>query len=152
MALLVVLLLILVPIAELYVASLVVNAIGVGPALLALLVAAVLGVWVIRIAWRRRPRGADTAMLLLAGVLLVLPGYITDVAGLVLLLPPVRAVLKVWIGQRVDRRLREWNLTVLRWDDSSGRLTRTDYTSGDVVTGEVVPDEPPDEPPRPQIR
>jgi UPF0716 protein FxsA len=106
----------------------------------------VAGVLVIRAAWRKRPRGADNALLLVAGLLLLFPGYVTDVLGLVLLLPPVRAVLKVWIGQRVDRTLRSLNLTVLRWDDRTGRLTRTDYASGDIVTGEVVDDEPPDEP------
>jgi len=72
-----------------------------------------------------------------AGVLLLLPGYVSDVVGLLLLLPPVRAVLRVWIGQRVARRLASWNLTILRWDDDSGRLTRTD-----VVPGEVVEEDP----------
>ena len=137
-----------VPIAELYVGSIVVSEFGFGTALLALLIAALCGIWVMRIAWRRRPRGADTALLLLAGLLLLLPGYVTDAVGLLLLLPPVRAVLRVWIGQRVDRKLTEWNLTVLRWDDRSGRLTRTEYASDDVVTGEVVPDQPPEDPPR----
>jgi UPF0716 protein FxsA len=85
----------------------------------------------------------------LAGLLLLFPGFITDVVGLLLLLPPVRAVSKVWIGQRVDRQLASWNFTVLQWDDQDGRLRRTDYgnaTSGDVVTGEVIKEDPPDQP------
>ena len=141
-----VLLLVLVggPILELYVASLVANAIGLGPALLVLLAAAVAGVVVIRSAWRRRPRGADSALLLTAGALLLLPGYVSDVVGLILLLPPVRALVRVWLGVRVDRRLASWNLTVLRWDDSTGRVTRRDVTGGpDVIQGEIVePDDP----------
>jgi UPF0716 protein FxsA len=146
MVLFLVLFLIAFPILELYVGSLVADQIGLGPTLLAVLAAAILGVWVIRIGWRRRPRGADTALLVVAGLLLVFPGFITDALGLVLLLPPVRAVAKVWIGQRVDRQLTAWNLTVLRWDDESGRVTRTDYASGDVVTGEVVREDPPERP------
>ena len=144
MGMLVVLLLIAVPIAELYVGSVVVENYGFGPALLALLLAALVGIWVLRIAWRRRPRGADNALLVVAGLLLLFPGFITDVLGLVLLLPPVRALLKVWIGQRVDRWLTTMNLTVLRWDDQTGRLQRTDYpgADGDIVTGEVIPDPP----------
>lgn len=154
MVLLLILVCIAVPVIELYVGSLVVDQIGFGPALLLLMASTVVGVVVIRAAWRRRPRGADNALLLIAGLLLLFPGYVTDVLGLVLLLPPVRAVLRVWIGQRVDRTLRSLNLTVLRWDDRTGRLTRTDYGNGDIVTGEVVDEEPPEEPgdpKRPQI-
>jgi UPF0716 protein FxsA len=129
------------PILELYVASLVVDAIGFGPAMLILLAATIAGVLVIRAAWRRRPRGADSALLLTSGVLLLLPGYVSDVLGLILLLPPVRALVRVWLGVRVDRRLASWNLTVLRWDDSTGRVVRTDVVPGEVVEGEVVPDD-----------
>jgi UPF0716 protein FxsA len=159
MAILLFLLFIGVPILEIYVGSLVVEQLGFGVASLLLLIAAALGIIVIRAAWRRRPRGADNAVLLVAGLLLLFPGYVTDVAGLILLLPPVRAVLRVWIGQRVDRALRSWNLTVLRWDDRTGRLTRNDpdprYGNGDIVTGEVVDeegDDGPDRPPRPELR
>ena len=151
MAVLVLLLLIAVPIAELYVGSVLVDRYGFGPALLALLLAALVGIWVLRVAWRRRPRGADNALLIVAGLLLLFPGFITDVLGLIVLLPPVRALLKVWIGQRVDRQLAAMNLTVLRWDDRSGRLLRTDYPGGDVVTGEVVPDQPEDPRPRDEL-
>ena len=151
MVLLIILVCIAVPIVELYVGSLVVDQIGFGPALLLVLASTIIGVVVIRSAWRRKPRGADNALLLIAGLLLIFPGYVTDALGLVLLLPPVRAVLKVWIGQRVDRTLRSWNLTVLRWDDRTGRLKRTDYGTGDIVTGEVVDDEPPDRGERPEL-
>ena len=152
MALLMILILIAIPIAELYVGSLVVDQWGFGTALLLLLTGAVLGIIVVRTAWRRRPRGADNALLFLAGLLLIFPGYVTDVLGLLLLLPPVRAVLKVWIGGRVDRALSSWNLTVLQWDDSTGRLRRTDYGSGDVVTGEVVDDDqPPNDTKKPEL-
>jgi UPF0716 protein FxsA len=121
------------PILELYVGSVVVNALGFGPALLLLLAASIAGILVMRSAWRRRPRTADSALLMLAGVLLLLPGYVSDVVGLLLLLPPVRAVLRVWIGQRVERRLASWNLTILRWDDSTGSLRRADVVPGEVV-------------------
>ncbi|MFL6071094.1 MAG: FxsA family protein [Actinomycetes bacterium] len=146
MGLLFILLCIAVPLIELYVGSLVIDQIGFSPALLLLLASTLAGVLVIRAAWRRKPRGADNALLLVAGLFLLFPGYVTDVLALVLLLPPVRAVLKVWIGQRVDRTLRSLNLTVLRWDDRTGRLKRTDYPDGDIVAGEVVDDEHPDEP------
>lgn len=126
------------PILELYVGTLMVEAVGFSTTTLLLLIAAVAGVLVMRMAWRRRPRTPDSALLMLAGVLLLVPGFVSDAAGLLLLLPPVRALIRSWIGQRVERRLASWDLTVLRWDDSTGRLHRTD-----VVPGEVVEDEAP---------
>ncbi len=121
------------PILELYVGTLVVDAVGFSTATLMLLIAAVAGIWVMRMAWRRRPRTPDSALLMLAGALLLLPGFVSDAVGVLLLLPPARAVVRTWIGLRVERRLASWNLTILRWDDSTGRLHRTDVVPGEVV-------------------
>ncbi len=44
---------------------------------------------------------ADQAVFMLAGVLLVLPGFLTDVMGLVLLIPPVRVALVALMARRV---------------------------------------------------
>ena len=126
------------PILELYVGTLMVEAVGFSTTTLFLLIAAVAAVLVMRMAWHRRPRTPDSALLMLAGVLLLVPGFVSDAAGLLLLLPPVRALIRSWIGQRVERRLASWDLTVLRWDESTGRLHRTD-----VVPGEVVEEEEP---------
>ena len=115
---LVILLVVLVgaPILEIYVGTLVADQIGAGPTLLLLLAGVVVGAVVMRRAWRRRPRTSDTALLVLAGALLLLPGFVSDAFGVLLLLPPVRAVVKVWVGQRVERRLSSWNLEVVRWN------------------------------------
>jgi UPF0716 protein FxsA len=146
MLLLLVVLFIGAPILELYVASLVADQIGVGPMLLLLLAAVVLGAVVIRRSWRRRPRTSDTALLVLAGVLLLLPGFVSDALGLLLLLPPVRAVAKVWVGQRVERRMASWNLEVLRWDTVLRPGPGSPPAGGPVVQGEVVEGED-DQPP-----
>lgn len=127
------------PVLEIYVGSLVVDTIGFGAATLLLLAAVLLGAFVMRLAWRRRPRTTDSAFLMTAGVLLLLPGYVSDVVALLLLLPPVRALLRVWIGQRVNNRLASWNLSILRWDESTGRLRRAD-----VVPGTVTDEQPAD--------
>ena len=44
---------------------------------------------------RRNPLGqiADSALIGMAGVLLILPGFLTDTLGLVLLIPPVRRLV-----------------------------------------------------------
>lgn len=44
---------------------------------------------------------ADAAMIALAGLLLLLPGFVSDVIGLLLFLPPVRALIRSMIGKRV---------------------------------------------------
>ncbi len=45
--------------------------------------------------------GFDALCLAVAGVLLVLPGFLTDALALLLLLPPVRQVLRLWLAHRV---------------------------------------------------
>lgn len=136
MVVIVLLLLVGAPILEIYVGTLVADQIGVGPTLLLLLAGVVVGAVVMRRAWRRRPRTSDTALMVLAGALLLLPGFVSDAFGLLLLLPPVRAVVKVWVGQRVERRLSAWNLEVVRWN----RAVRPGPppATGPVVRGEVV--------------
>ncbi len=49
---------------------------------------------------------AEAALVLVAGVLMLTPGFITDITGILLLLPPVRAVvargLVKWAASRVQ--------------------------------------------------
>jgi UPF0716 protein FxsA len=108
MALLVVLF-IVVPIAELYVIIKVGELIGVWPTLALLLADALVGSLLLRHqgrgAWRRfnaaiaerRFPGrevADGVMIVIGGTLLLTPGFITDVFGLVFLIPPTRAIVR----------------------------------------------------------
>ncbi|MBX9635843.1 MAG: FxsA family protein [Magnetospirillum sp.] len=44
----------------------------------------------------------DSICLATAGVLLVLPGFFTDILAIFLLLPPVRAGLRLWLTRRVS--------------------------------------------------
>lgn len=98
-----------VPVLELWVFVQVANAIGFGWALLAAVGVSVGGAWLVKhqgLAVGRRlqdrlARGeapdkevADGAILLVAGLLLLFPGFVTGAAGLLLLLPPVRALLR----------------------------------------------------------
>lgn len=77
----------------------------------------------------------DGVMLLVAGVLLITPGVITDVVGLSLLLPPVRVVvrklLKHWLAKHVKI---ETNASF--WQ--SGPATNTPPQNQNVVEGRVV--------------
>ncbi len=44
---------------------------------------------------------ADAAMIALAGMFLIIPGFVSDIIGILLFLPPVRALIRSAIGKRV---------------------------------------------------
>jgi UPF0716 protein FxsA len=113
-------LLILWPLAELFVAILVARAIGVPYTILLLLVSWPIGIWAVRSqgrsVWRRladaiaigRPPGReviDGALVLVGGVLLIVPGFIGDVLGAWLLAPPSRAVVRRLLVRNFNTRV-----------------------------------------------
>jgi UPF0716 protein FxsA len=117
---LLVLLFIVVPIAELYVIIQVGQAIGVLPTIAILLLDSVVGSWLLRqqgrAAWRRfhsatasgRVPARETiegALVLLGGAFLLTPGFLSDILGLVLLLPPTRAVVVRVLARRFLPRM-----------------------------------------------
>jgi UPF0716 protein FxsA len=106
---LLVILFIVVPIAELYVIIQVGEAIGIWPTLLLLLFDALLGSLLLRHqgrgAWRRFNEAlaqrrfpgkevADGLLIVIGGTLLLAPGFITDIFGIFLLIPPTRAIAR----------------------------------------------------------
>lgn len=110
----------LLPIAELFVIIQIGQAIGLVPTLALLLADGLLGAALARsqggAAWERFNRALaagrvparetfDGAMIILGGALLLTPGFITDVFGLVLLLPPTRALVRRGIGRLARRRV-----------------------------------------------
>jgi UPF0716 protein FxsA len=106
---LLVILFIVVPIAELYVIIQVGEQIGVLPTLALLLADAVLGSLLLRHqgrgAWRRFNEAlaarrfpgkevADGLLIVVGGTLLLAPGFLTDIVGVLLLIPPTRAIAR----------------------------------------------------------
>ena len=57
----------------------------------------------------------DGAFVLAGGILLLTPGFFTDLVGLVLLFPPSRRLLKLWLGIWLENRLRRGNFVVRRF-------------------------------------
>ncbi len=115
---LLVLIFIVVPIAELYVIIQVGNAIGLIPTLVLLLLDALLGSMLLRhqgrAAWVRFNRALaenrlphkevfDGVLIIFGGALLITPGFLTDILGLFLLIPPTRAIVR-GISSRIVRR------------------------------------------------
>jgi UPF0716 protein FxsA len=109
MPLLLVMVFIVLPIAELYVIIQVGQAIGAPLTIAILILDSIVGSWLLRhqgrSAWRRfnqalsenRVPGAevlDGALVIFGGAFLITPGFITDALGLFLLLPPTRAIVR----------------------------------------------------------
>jgi UPF0716 protein FxsA len=75
---------------------------------------------------------SDGAAVVVAGLLLIPPGFITDIAGFLLLLPPVRELVYRAISQRVTGKV-----TVIR---SSVRTIRRDAIEGEIIDVEAIED------------
>ena len=111
---------IVLPIAEIYLIVQVGEAVGVWWTLAILIVDSILG-WMLlrtqgRTAWRRfnetlaagRPPARevlDGGLIIFGGAFLITPGFISDIIGLLLLFPPTRALFRRIIVRRYARRL-----------------------------------------------
>lgn len=121
MTLVLLVLFIVVPIIELAVIIQVGQALGVLPTIGLLLLVSFVGTWLVKRegmgVWRRFNQQvqaghvpgkeiADGVMILLAGALLLSPGFVTDAVGVLLLLPPVRAAVRTALVARAAGRVR----------------------------------------------
>lgn len=110
----------IVPVVELFVIMEVGRWIGVAETLLVLLSLSVLGAWLVKaqgIAVVRRIGAevragrvpgrtlVDGGLVLVAGALMLTPGFVTDAVGLVLLVPVTRAAVREALLRRWSRRL-----------------------------------------------
>ena len=137
------------PFIELYVLIQVAQAVGVFTALLGVFALSVIGGSVLKRsglrAWRKveeevaggkdpSARMLDSVIVLIAGLLLVMPGYVTGALGLLLLFPPVRMLMRGTVGRRAK---------------SNGNFTSTTVVYGGPfidadsieVSGELLPPE-----------
>jgi len=146
---------VLVPLAELAVLIAVGDWIGLVPTLVLLLVVSLTGAWLAKreglAAWRRFQQAlaegrmptvevADGAMILLAGALLLTPGFLSDVVGVLLLLPPTRALARRVAPRLAQRRLlRRGRRRVVVVDGTSRPAGSTRVTWGRPEVGDRPP-------------
>jgi UPF0716 protein FxsA len=151
-------------IVELFVFVQVANAIGFLWALLALIAVSVVGIWLVKRAGlgvlRRigeqsragQPIGrelVDGLLLLAAGALVAIPGFVSGAAGLVLLLPPLRAALRSTAGKRVEApgfgkgRIIQ---ATYRVDRTSAPAAQPPSAQPAIDVGEAAPRRPPSDP------
>jgi len=136
------LLFVVAPLVELYVLVQVAHLIGLLPALGLLVVLSLFGAWLVKregVAVLRRLRSSissgemptnslvDGGLIVIAGALCIVPGFVSDGIGLLLLIPPVRAVVR--------RRL------IARWSiRGTSRITRRFGSGGAVIDVEYLGD------------
>lgn len=121
------LLFLVVPFVELFVLIQVGQAIGAVPTITVLVVISVVGAWLVRregLSVLRQTRQqvqmgrvpgrelVDGGLVLIAGALMLTPGFFTDVVGFALLIPPVRGFLRsvasAWLTRRAAIRLERF--------------------------------------------
>ena len=127
------------PVLEVFVFIEVGLAIGWLPAIVLLLGASLLGTQLLRVqgraaiervsaavSERRAPGRAalDGALGFLGGVLLVVPGFVTDVLGALLVLPPTRTLAGRWISRRYVDRMIGFAATAARFTPARRAASR----------------------------
>jgi len=156
---LLILLFIVVPIAEIYVIIQVGQAIGALWTIALLIADSILGSLLMRSqgrqAWRRfnaaiasgRPparEAFDGALVIFGGAFLLAPGFITDVLGLSLLLPPSRALVRRFIVRAVLGRTPAGRMAMFATRRARGGRDTTAPPPGDVDgTAQEIRSEPP---------
>lgn len=156
MALLVFLLLVVGAIVEIWVAIQVADAIGALPTAALLLLSAIAGVNVLRRgapwAWRRIAEASrtgerlgrevlDGGLIVIAGLLLLVPGLVSGVLGALLLLPPIRAVVRPGLAFLVLRRVSLPVVVGTRgagWAANRARGQWADRRRGDDIEGHAT--------------
>jgi UPF0716 protein FxsA len=143
------------PILEVYLLIRVGQAVGLLPTIILLVVIAALGGWLMRHqgarAWQaltdaytkgRVPTGhlADAVLILVGGLLLILPGFLTDAIGFVFVLPWTRPYARKMIAFFVARRISK---RAARQRDRAGVIT------GETVDTRTAPRKRPTKAPRP---
>lgn len=159
------------PLAEIYVIIQVGHVIGALWTILLLVADAAFGAWLVKhegrrafgalrgaLASGRMPAGeiADGALILIGGTLMITPGFITDVLGILCVLPLTRPVGRRLLSDVIRRRLvaaptmapfGHWPSGGPGAGDQRGPRQQSS-PAPDVVQGSVVPEEPPEGPPR----
>jgi UPF0716 protein FxsA len=138
---------IVVPLAELYVILKVGDAIGALWTIALLAADSVLGSLLLRAqgrsVWRRFNEALaagrmphrevmDGVLVIFGGAFLITPGFLTDIVGLILLIPPTRAVVRRLVVRRLGRRVAvgmagnpyDVEGTATEYDAPPGRLER----------------------------
>ncbi|HEX3874070.1 MAG TPA: FxsA family protein [Solirubrobacteraceae bacterium] len=140
------------PVLEIYVIVLVGEAIGLLWTVVLLIASSMIGVRLVRsqgravlrnfqsaIAAGRPParEALDGALVFVGGALLIAPGFITDVIGAILLIPPTRAIVRLLIVRHYSGRLIGYVTRTGPGQGHPGQPPDIDGTAVDIDAGEL---------------
>lgn len=161
MAVLILVLLVAVPIIELTAFVFVASHLGGLAAAALLILCSIGGIALVKReglgAWRRaqdRFRAGDVPatdllnglLILIAGLLMAIPGFVTDLLGLLLLIPPIRSLVRTIAFGRFERQLRDAAVSgpsgMTFGSTGAARVSTGPATYGVVDVSEVDPEHP----------
>ncbi|GAA1159184.1 hypothetical protein GCM10009583_32020 [Ornithinicoccus hortensis] len=155
------------PLVEVIVLILVGRQIGAGWTLLALLATCLIGAVLVKResarTWKSLRRAvdsgrvpgrevADAALVLVGGLLLLVPGFVTDVVGLFLILPLTRPITRAWLAAVIGSRVLDGVVPGTVYGPTPGRGEGAGPTGfgpptggrgGDIIEGEIIDEDPP---------
>lgn len=135
------------PIVELYVIIQVAHVVGAWQTIALLLVEGAIGAWLIKRQGRRalaRIQAAlqsgqlptkelvDGGLILFAGALMVAPGFITDILGFLLLIPPSRALFRMAVMRHFKDRITTGSAFLGGFGGAGGRFATFGFGADDV--------------------
>ncbi|MFD9905695.1 FxsA family membrane protein [Streptomyces sp. NPDC059063] len=88
-------------------------------------------------------QGGGSALTMLGGLLLILPGLISDALGLLLLVPPLQKAVSRSAERAFERKLREAAAAAPGGLGDAFQQARMQHPDGKVVQGEVIRDDQP---------
>ncbi|MEM1199567.1 MAG: FxsA family protein [Pseudomonadota bacterium] len=152
---------ILVPILEIWLFIQVDSLIGLWPTLASVVLTAVIGTWLMRMQGFQvlmQARGAleqsqfpleqviHGVFLLIAGLLLLTPGFFTDAIGFACLVPPLRLVVAYAVWSKLKDHV---HVVHPGMGPEAQRRDRPRGGTGPVIDGEIIDDDVKEDPPRP---
>jgi UPF0716 protein FxsA len=72
----------------------------------------------------------DGISVMIAGVLLITPGFVSDLAGLALLFPPTRRAIQRFVRKRFERGIADGSIHVVGMGGAPGTPPRLDPSKG----------------------
>lgn len=123
------LLLIIVPALEIGLLILSGNTLGIWPTIILIILTGIIGAWLARKQGLETIRAAQEQMrsmqipgeaildglcILVGGVVLLTPGFITDALGFFMLIPTTRSIIKIWLRKIIKRLIDNGNFYIIR--------------------------------------
>lgn len=123
------LLLIIIPALEVGLLILSGNTLGIWPTVFLIILTGIVGAWLARKQGMKTLQAAQQEMnlgmvpgeaildglcILVGGVVLLTPGFITDTIGFLLLIPPSRKIVKAWMKKGIQRMINNGQFTIIR--------------------------------------